>query len=201
MTPKEVLDYWFADAAEAGPDKLNAHFQRWFQGGKETDQEIKDRFGNTVDQAAGGKLPEWENSVDGILALIILLDQFTRNVYRGTGKAFAFDAKAFRLSQKLIESGEDRKLAWPQRGFAYMPMQHAEDRDIQAKGVDTFAGLVDDVPDDLKKIVTGFLSSAREHKAIVDQFGRFPHRNKVLGRESTEEELAYLATGAKRFGQ
>ena len=201
MTPKEVLDYWLADAAEAGPDELNAHFQRWFQGGKETDQEIKDRFGKTVDQAAGGKLPEWENSVDGILALIILLDQFTRNVYRGTGKAFAFDAKAFRLSQKLIESGEDRKLAWPQRGFAYMPMQHAEDRDIQAKGVDTFAGLVDDVPDDLKKIVTGFLSSAREHKAIVDQFGRFPHRNKVLGRESTEEELAYLATGAKRFGQ
>jgi len=201
MTPREVLDYWFSDAAETKPEKLDAHFQRWFQGGKETDQEIKDRFGKAVEQAASDKLAAWEISNDGILALIILLDQFTRNVYRGNGKAFAFDAKALRLSQKLIESGEDRKLPWPQRAFAYMPMQHAEDRDVQAKGVDAFAGLVDDVPDDLKKIVTGFLSSAREHKAIVDKFGRFPHRNKVLGRESTDDELSYLATGAKRFGQ
>ncbi|MCG6974863.1 MAG: DUF924 domain-containing protein [Acidiferrobacterales bacterium] len=201
MDPKQILDYWFADAATAKPDDLKSHFQRWFQGGKEVDEEINSRFGKLVEQAASDKLAVWENTTEGTLALIILLDQFTRNVYRGTDKAFAFDDKALGLSQKLIESGEDKKLHWPQRGFAYMPMQHAEDSKVQAKGIEAYRGLVDDVPGDLREVVMGFLQSAREHKAIVDKYGRFPHRNKVLGRESTEEELIYLANGAKRFGQ
>jgi uncharacterized protein (DUF924 family) len=201
MTPKAILDYWFADAATAKPDDLKAHFQRWFQGGKEVDEEIKSRFGKEVEQATSDKLVAWENTTEGALALIILLDQFTRNVYRGTDKAFAFDAEALRLTQKLMESGADKNLPWPHRGFLYMPMQHSEDRDVQAKGVASYLGLVEDVPGELKKVVMGFANSAREHKAIVDQFGRFPHRNRVLGRESTDEELAYLANGAKRFGQ
>jgi len=201
MTPQKILDYWIADAADAKPDDLKSHFQRWFKGGNAVDKEISERFGKAVNQAAAGELVAWENSTEGKLALIILLDQFTRNVYRGTDKAFAYDASALQLSQKLIESGEDKNLPWPQRGFAYMPMQHAEDRDVQARGVEAYTGLVNDVPDSLKQVVMGFLSSAREHKGIVDEFGRFPHRNKVLGRESTDEELDYLATGAKRFGQ
>jgi uncharacterized protein (DUF924 family) len=201
MTPKEILDYWFADAETAKPDELKSHFQRWFEGGKETDQEIKERFGEAVKQAAGDKLAAWEKSTEGTLAMIILLDQFSRNVFRGTDKAFAGDAKALRLSQKLIAAGTDKELAWPERGFLYMPMQHAEDKAVQARGIEAYKGLIDDVPDELKKVVTGFLLSAREHKAIIDRFGRFPHRNRVLGRDSTDEELTYLATGAKRFGQ
>ena len=201
MEPKEILDYWFADAATAEPDDLKAHFQRWFEGGKEVDEEIKSRFGKQVELVASGKLGAWENTTEGALALIILLDQFTRNVYRGTGEAFAHDDKALKLTQKLIESGVDKNLPWPHRGFLYMPMQHSEDKDVQAKGVKTYQSLMEDVPEVLKKVVKGFADSAREHKAIIDKFGRFPHRNKVLGRESTEEELSYLATGAKRFGQ
>ena len=201
MTPQTVLDYWFADAETAKAEDLKPHFQRWFQGGKDVDKEIKTKFGKAVKQAAGEDLATWENSTVGTLALIILLDQFTRNVYRGTDKAFAYDTKALRLTQKLIESGEDKNLPWPQRGFVYMPMQHSEDKDMQAKGIEAYLGLVDDTLGDLKNVVTGFLLSAREHKAIVDKFGRFPHRNKVLGRENTDEELIYLATGAKTFGQ
>ncbi len=201
MQPQDILDYWFGDAANTGAEDLKDYFQRWFQGGKELDKEIKTRFGKAVKQAAADNLATWENTIEGKLALIILLDQFTRNVYRGTGKAFAYDAKALRLGQKLIESGVDKNLSWAERGFAYMPMQHAEDVKVQQQGIESYMGLVEDTPDELKKVVTGFLLSAREHKSIVDKFGRFPHRNKVLERESTDEELIYLATGAKSFGQ
>jgi len=201
MQPQEVLEYWFDDAAKIKADELKDYFQRWFQGSKELDKEICTRFGKAVKQAAGDELALWENTTEGKLALIILLDQFTRNVFRGTGKAFAYDAKALRFCQKLIESGVDKDLSWAERGFAYMPMQHAEDRIIQQQGVEAYMGLVDDTADELKKVVTGFLLSAREHKTIIDKFGRFPHRNKVLDRESTDEELIYLATGAKSFGQ
>ncbi len=201
MQPQDVLDYWFGDAAYAKAEDLKDYFQRWFQGGKELDTEIKTRFGKAVKQATGDGLAIWENTTDGTLALIILLDQFTRNVYRGTVRAFAYDAKALRFCKKLIETGTDKDLSWPQRGFCYMPMQHAEDAKVQQQGIEAYMGLVEDTPDDLKKVVTGFLLSAREHKTIVDKFGRFPHRNKVLDRESTDEELIYLATGAKSFGQ
>lgn len=201
MQPQDILDYWFGDAANTDVDGLKDYFQRWFQGGEKLDKEIKAKFGKTVKQATGDSLADWENSTEGTLALIILLDQFTRNAYRGTDKAFAYDAKALRLSQKLIESGADKDLSWPQRGFSYMPLAHTEDVKVQQRGIEAFLGLVEDTADELKKVVTGFLLSAREHKSIIDKFGRFPHRNKVMERESTDEELIYLATGAKSFGQ
>lgn len=201
MQPHDVLDYWFGDAANIKAEDLKDYFQRWFQGSEELDKEIKRKFGKAVKQATGDDLAVWENTTKGSLALIILLDQFTRNVYRGTDKAFAYDAKALRLCQKLIDSGADKEMSWPQRGFCYMPLQHAEDVKWQQQGIEAYIGLVEDMQDDLKKVVTGFLSSAREHKTIIDKFGRFPHRNKVLDRESTDEELIYLATGAKSFGQ
>lgn len=201
MQPQDILEYWFGDAANSKAEDLKDYFQRWFQGSKELDKEIESRFGKAVKQAVADDLATWENTAEGKLALIILLDQFTRNVYRGTDKAFAYDVKALRLCQNLIESGADKDLSWAERGFTYMPMQHTEDATVQQQGIKAYIGLVEDTPDDLKKVVTGFLLSAREHKSIVDKFGRFPHRNKVMERESTDEELIYLATGAKSFGQ
>ncbi len=201
MQPQDILDYWFGDAANTKVDDLKDYFQRWFQADKELDKEIKSQFGKVVKQASADELSRWENTTKGSLALIILLDQFTRNVYRGTDKAFAYDAKALRLCKKLIESGADKNMSWPQRGFTYMPLQHTEDITVQQQGIEAYLKLLEDTPDDLKKVVTGFLLSAREHKSIIDKFGRFPHRNKILGRESTDEELIYLATGAKSFGQ
>lgn len=201
MQPADVLDYWFGDSANLDVDGLKEYFQRWFQGGKEIDKEIKTRFGKAVQQAAADELSRWENSTEGSLALIIFLDQFTRNVYRGTAKAFSYDIKALRLCQKLIDSGADKEMSWPQRGFCYMPLQHAEDLNMQQQGIGMYLDLVEDTPDDLKKMATGFLLSAREHKTIIDKFGRFPHRNKVLQRQSTDKELIYLAAGAKSFGQ
>ncbi len=201
MQPADVLDYWFGDSANLEVDDLKEYFQRWFQGGKEIDKEIKARFGKAVKQAAANELSRWENTTEGSLALIILLDQFTRNVYRGTAKAFSYDIKASRLCQKLIEVGADKEMSWSQRGFCYMPLQHAEDVNMQQQGIEMYLDLVEDTPDELKKVAAGFLLSAREHKTIIDKFGRFPHRNKVLQRQSTDEELIYLATGAKSFGQ
>jgi uncharacterized protein (DUF924 family) len=201
VTPREILEYWFADAESTGPEEIGKHFKRWFQGGTEIDEEIKSRFGEAVMLAARDQLAEWENTTEDALALIILFDQFTRNVYRGSARAFAYDKKALQITQKLIASGEDKNLPWPHRGFLYMPMQHSEDKEVQARGVEVYLGLMEDVPEELKKVVKGFADSAREHKAIIDKFGRFPHRNEVLGRESTDEELKYLAAGAKRFGQ
>lgn len=201
MQAQDILDYWFGDAANTKTEDLKNYFQRWFQGGKELDKEIKTRFGKAVKQAAADDLATWENTTEGSLALIVLLDQFTRSVYRGTAKAFAYDTKALRLCRKLVDSGADKDMSWPQRGFCYMPLQHAEDVKAQQQGIGAYLELIADTPDELKKVVTGFLLSAREHKSIIDKFGRFPHRNKVMDRESTNEELIYLATGAKSFGQ
>ena len=198
-TPADVLDFWLGDGMALGWPSQDMN-GRWFRGGAALDQEIKARFGADVMRAVNGGLQAWESLLDSRLALIILLDQFTRNVFRGTGKAFEGDARAERLVLRTLDSREDQQLPWVGRVFLYMPLMHAEDAALQAKCVACFSSLMDDAPADLKPRFQGNLDFARQHQEIIARFGRFPYRNTALGRINTPEEASFLVEGP-RFGQ
>jgi len=179
-TPEEVLTYWF----EGGPDRT----ARWFGAGPATDAEVRRRFGDTLERAARGELDEWAATPRGRLALVVVLDQFSRNVHRGTARSFAQDSRALALCLEGLGRGEDRALAPVERAFFYMPLQHAEDAGVQERSVACFERLAAEAPD-----VAGFLDYARQHRDAIARFGRFPHRNATLSRRSTPEEDAFLA--------
>ncbi len=180
---------------------------RWFGGGAALDQDITTRFGAQVALAVDGGLRDWEQTdeLDGPqplarLALVILLDQFSRNVFRGTGRAFAGDARAQRLVRDMLARQADQALPWVARVFTYMPLMHAEDAALQGECVACFARLLADAPEALKPRLQGNLDFARQHQDIIARFGRFPYRNAALGRANTPEEQAFLLKGP-RFGQ
>jgi uncharacterized protein (DUF924 family) len=176
-----VLDFWFR---ELSPDQ-------WFRGSAELDAMIRTRFGALVEQAQKGALDSWANTPRGTLALIILLDQFSRNIFRGQRQAFASDGKAAALSQRAIAEGQDKLLTLAERQFLYMPLMHAEDPAVQKLSLEKFT--------ELKKEMDGVLEFAQAHADIIERFGRFPGRNKALGRASTPEEEAFLASGKGNF--
>ena len=194
-----ILDFWLADGLRTGWPAQDMN-PVWFGGGLALDQEITARFGADVMLALNGGLHEWEPQLHSRLALVILLDQFTRNVFRGTGRAFDGDQRAQRLVLRTLSSQEDRQLPWVGRVFLYMPLMHAEDAALQATSVACFSRLVDDAPVALKPQLQGNLDFARQHHDIITRFGRFPYRNAALGRSSTPEEAAFLIEGP-RFGQ
>lgn len=197
---EEVLDFWFADAPES-PDALARRNRVWFRGGESFDSECAERFNDTLAAAARGELDAWKSTPRGRLALIILLDQFSRNIHRGTAAAFAQDDRALSLCKEGLELGHDRELAPCERTFFYMPLEHAEDPDVQRLSVHLFERLAEEAPEKWQALLLDNAGHAREHRLIVERFGRFPHRNAVLGRTSTDEEEAYLAGDAPRFGQ
>lgn len=137
----------------------------------------------------------------GSLALLILLDQFTRNIFRGSAKAFAFDHKAQSVCLDGLSKGFDKNLPITQRKFFYLPLEHAESHELQAESLKRFTTLYEQSSNDLKEFTRRTLHSAIEHKAIIDAFGRYPYRNAVLGRENTAAEERWLAKSNKRFGQ
>ncbi|TVT72130.1 MAG: DUF924 domain-containing protein [Denitromonas halophila] len=188
---RQVLDFWFGapDSADYG-----THRPLWFEKRDDTDAAIAGRFGALVDQALAGGLTDWDTTERGALARILLLDQFTRNVFRNTPRAFAGDALALRAAQALVDPGHDAQLRPVERVFAYLPFEHAEDLAKQARAVALFKALHDTHP--------GFDSTydyALRHQAVIAQFGRFPHRNAILGRASTPAEQAFLATPGSGF--
>jgi uncharacterized protein (DUF924 family) len=197
---EEVLDFWFADAA-TGPEAIGRRNRIWFLGGAPFDRECDQRFGAALAAAAGGELDHWMESPRGRLALIVLLDQFSRNVYRGTAAAYRQDGRALAACREGIEQGHDRQLSPIERSFFYLPMEHAEDRGVQALSVQHFEALALEAPEELREQLLANAGYARQHRDIVERFGRFPHRNAVLGRECTAEENAYLTDDAPRFGQ
>lgn len=197
---EDVLDFWFADATD-DPDALGRRNRVWFQGGEAFDRQCAEGFTKTLEAAARGDLNHWKTSPRGRLALMILLDQFSRNIYRGTAAAFAQDDRALALCREGLEMGEDRQLAPCERTFFYMPLEHAEDRDVQRLSVHLFERLAEEAPEEWRAQLLANAGYAREHRVIVDEFGRFPHRNEILGRASTPAEDAYLADDAPRFGQ
>lgn len=192
MAPQDVLDFWFLPASHEGHGKLR---DEWFRKNAAFDAAITDRFGALTALAVGGGLREWdEPGPEGKLARILVLDQFTRNSARGTPAAFAGDALALAAARELVDSGADRKLTPVQRSFAYMPFEHAEDAAMQELSVRLFSELAKENP--------GFESAldyAHRHRGVIARFGRFPHRNPILGRASTPEELEYLSQPGSGF--
>lgn len=197
--PDDVLDFWLGDGVQLGWPTQDLG-KRWFGGGAALDEEIKTRFGDRVRQAVAGGLPDWEPQITSRLALIILLDQFTRNVWRGSAQAFAGDARAQALVLRTLAQKGDLQLPWVGRLFLYMPLMHAESPALQTECVAQFTQLLQSAPQHLKERLQGNLDFARQHKEIIARFGRFPYRNAALGRTSTDEEDKFLANGP-RFGQ
>jgi uncharacterized protein (DUF924 family) len=195
----EILDFWLGDGLTLGWPTQNLG-KRWFGGGAVLDQAIKARFGAAAQLAALGGLQDWEKELYSRLALVILLDQFSRNMFRGTAQAFDGDARAQQLTLQTLAHQEDLQLPWVGRVFIYMPLMHAENAALQAKSVACFSKLVADAPADLQPQLQGNLDFAQQHQAIISRFGRFPSRNAALGRASTPEEKDFLLT-ARRFGQ
>jgi uncharacterized protein (DUF924 family) len=195
---EEILGFWLGDS-DPGFAALDERISLWFEAGPEVDAEIASRFGAIVEQARRGGLDAWRASAKGRLALIILLDQFSRNLYRGSGEAFSSDAAALRLCLEGIELGLDRELSIVERALFYMPLQHAENPGAQEKSVQVFESLEATCPDAIRPHMHRFLASARSHRDIIAKYGRFPHRNRVLGRECSDAENDFLTIATVPF--
>jgi uncharacterized protein (DUF924 family) len=187
----EVLDFWFGTPGTAEHGRAR---DLWFTKRAGTDALIRTRFGALIEAALRGDCDAWidSGSQRGALALIVVLDQFTRNAFRDTPRAFAGDAKALRLAAELVASGQDRKLSLHERWFAYLPFEHAESLALQDRSVALFEQLAQDG-------LAEPLDWAVRHRDVIARFGRFPHRNALLGRPSTAEENAFLTQPGARF--
>lgn len=174
MTPEQVLDFWFAG-------DLATHRKEWFEKSAEFDATCA-RFAAALREARDGRLDHWAETPRGSLALIILLDQLSRNLHRGSPEAFAADAKAREIARKAIARGFDQALGPVERMFIYLPLEHSEDLADQDLSVRLFTSLGEEM-----------VRYAEEHREVIRRFGRFPHRNAAMGRASTPEELEYLA--------
>jgi len=180
---------------------IDSRMDRWFTADAVTDAVIRSEFGPLVEKASKGQLDGWAATPEGRLALIIMLDQFRRSIYRGTPKAFSRDPHALKLCVEGAMHGDYKTLNPFQQAFYFMPLQHSESLKIQERSVKIYEGLVTGVSETLKATFATFAQFAELHHDIVESFGRFPHRNKTLGRPNTAEEAEYLGAGAPAFGQ
>lgn len=198
--PERILNYWFGTLHENKAPSSD-YYQMWFVKRDDIDLYIKSNFEEDLNRAAEGKLKSWEDAPRGILALIILLDQFSRNIYRGTAKAFAQDNLVLQLCLQGIEKGADKNLHPVERLFFYMPLEHSEDLEMQKKSVEYFS-LLEKLfasPTSLASMISTFRDYADKHFVIIERFGRFPHRNDILGRESTPVEIEFLKEPGSSF--
>ena len=179
MDPTEIIRFWFE---ESRPEQR-------FRKDPEFDREITRRFSNTLRQASQGELHSWRSTAEGALAEIIVLDQFSRNIYRDQPEAFGCDDLALIRAEELIDRGQDRELTTEQKAFAYMPFMHSESIEVHDRALELFSqpGLENNYHFELR------------HKEIIDRFGRYPHRNAILGRESTPEEIEFLKQPGSGF--
>lgn len=196
--PQEVLRYWFGDPPDGVADAQ--HRRRWFMPDATVDAEIRERFGHLLTAALGGELDGWRQTLESSLALVLVCDQFSRQIHRGSAQAFASDALALTTARAVVERGDDRNLGLDQRAFLYLPFEHSESRLDQHTSVGLYTALSDAAPEERRDDAADYLRYACEHRDVVVRFGRFPHRNAVLGRESSAEELTFLQT-ASSYGQ
>lgn len=183
---RQILDFWFGTPDS---DVYGTARKIWFKADAAFDGEIRQRFADALDPAAAGAHDGMAATPEGALALTVLLDQFPRNIYRGTPRAFAFDAKALATARRAVEAGHDAAVPAFQRGFLYLPFEHSEDIADQERAVALFEALGD----------ANMLDFAVRHRDIVARFGRFPHRNAILGRDTTPEEAAFLEQPGSSF--
>lgn len=195
-----ILSFWFG-LSRSDPSAVPERLQRWFGVDPAFDAQLRQEFGELYQAAVDQRLTAWEQTPRGTLALILLLDQVSRNIFRATPRAFAEDPVAQRLCLDGIAQGYDAMLGPMERGFFYMPLQHAENLNLQEQSVRCFRRLRDEAGEEWRPHLQGMLDYAVEHHDIIARFGRFPHRNAILGRVSTPEEEAFLAAGAASYGQ
>jgi uncharacterized protein (DUF924 family) len=195
----EVLPFWFADALQSVA-AARARSKVWFANDPQFDAEIARRFGDLPTKAAAGDFDSWMNAAESALARVIVLDQFPRNLYRGDPRAFAFDALALAGSVSALDRGFSKRLHPVQTVFILLPIEHAEDPSMQQRSVAQFEELRGRAPAGCESLFDGYLDYARRHRDVIERFGRFPHRNAVLGRTSTLEERAYIEGGGEHFG-
>lgn len=181
----DILDFWLGSG--------NEERDVWFRKDPAFDATIRERFGSAVDDAIGGAFETWTDEPRGALAVVLLLDQFTRNIYRDTPRAFAGDQRALSIAQRVVAAKGDSALKPHERIFLYLPFEHCEDREVQDQSIALFTRLRDETGLD------GQLEWAEKHAAIIRRFGRYPHRNAILGRVSTLEETAFLEGPGSRF--
>lgn len=195
---QSVLDFWFT------PEVLTTvtasqRMGYWFGTNADVDYDIERRFGKLVSLASKDSFTSWSENPKSLLALVILLDQFPRNLFRATPRAFATDSNALALTKLGLERGYLDLLEPIESVFLLMPFQHAENLDDQNQGIDAYKRLANASSDEWKPIIENICGFAERHRAVIEKFGRFPHRNDAVGRETTEAEAAYLAEGGDTF--
>ena len=195
---EEILTFWFKEQNLSAP-QIDGRMDVWFGEDPVFDEEIASEFSGDVERASEGRLAHWAGEPRGRLALIILLDQFRRNIHRNTPEAFALDKAALKLCVEGAMEKKDKGLSPIERVFFYMPLQHAESRKVQEKSVQIYSKLAAAVSPTFKETFETVAQFAELHADIVQQFGRFPHRNAILGRDNTPEEAEYLAGDAPSF--
>ncbi len=198
VSADDILDFWF------GPPGDNAGIaarqgRLWFGKSAANDQAVASRFADTLIDATAGRLGHWTATPRGRLALVIVLDQFPHHIHRGRPQAFATDAQALALSLAALASGEDRQLSPIERVFLYLPLEHAESLAMQERAVELFAALANEAAADERALFDNFLDYAVRHRDVIARFGRFPHRNAILGRVSTPAETEFLEQPGSRF--
>lgn len=198
-TPTEILLFWFG-SEDLQAEASGTTQKYWFQRNDEFDRDIRNRFASAIDAAIAGHLNHWQDSLQGRLALILLCDQFPRNIHRGSHKAFAGDPLALEVCQSIVREGRQRELGLQQRAFAGIPFEHSESADIQQQSVDYFDQLRQDygsdtTPAEARSAAESYYRFAVAHKQVIDRFGRYPHRNAALSRDNTPAEQTWLDNG------
>jgi uncharacterized protein (DUF924 family) len=197
-TPDAVLDFWFG-LPGAAMDIAARQSPLWFGKSAVNDQLVIERFAGTLIAAGRGELDHWNHAPRGQLALIVMLDQFPHHIHRDHGLSFAYDAQSLALALDMIARGNDVRVAPIERVFVYLPLEHAESMAMQDRSVALYEKLAGEAAPEERNLFDGFLDYARKHRDVVARFGRFPHRNALLGRPSSPEEIEFLEQPGSRF--
>ena len=195
---RNVLDFWFGPPGSAA-EIAGRQRKLWFGKSAENDRAVANRFANTLVAATAGQLDYWADTPRGRLALLIVFDQFPHHIHRNRPQAFATDPQALALSLAALKADEDQQLALIERVFLYLPLEHAESNEMQDWSVSLYEKLAREAAIEERAIFDDFLKYARQHRDVVARFGRFPHRNAILGRTSTSDELVFLEQPGSRF--